>query len=138
MIRVFCNRRGSGKTKKLIELANSYVDKAKGDSVYIDKKNKNRIQLNNKIRFVATEEFKITDCSSFYGAICGIISGNFDIENIYIDEFLSIVACDINDTYHLFNKLRSLTKEYNINLFINIDSEKGIPNFIKEYLVDAA
>lgn len=138
MIRVFCNRRGSGKTKKLIELANNYVDKAKGDSVYIDKNTKHRSSLNWKIRFVSMEEFKISDCNGFYGFICGMISANYDVENIYIDEFLSIVSCDINDTYYLFNKLRSLTKQYNINLFINIDSEENVPSFLKEYICDAA
>lgn len=134
MIQVFCNGRGSGKTKKLIELANKHLDKAKGDSVYIDKSKKNIMQVNRRIRFISAEEFKITDCNSFYGMICGVIAENYDVENIYIDELLSIVSCGINETYNLFNKLRSLAKDYNINLFINIDHENKVPDFIEEYV----
>ena len=136
MIQVFCNKRGSGKTKRLIELANSKLTTSKGDSIYIDKKTNNIRQIDRKIRFISTDEFKISNCYSFYGLICGLISENYDIENIYVDSLLSIVSCEIEETYNLFVKLYDLVNVFNINLFINIDfDEDEIPEFIEEYLV---
>ena len=136
MIQVFCNKRGSGKTKRLIELANSKLTTSKGDSIYIDKKTNNIRQIDRKIRFISTDEFKISNCYSFYGLICGLISENYDIENIYVDSLLSIVSCEIEETYNLFVKLYDLVNVFNINLFINIDfDEVEIPEFIEEYLV---
>lgn len=136
MIRVFCNRRGSGKTKRLIELANSHLEYAKGDLVYIDDDSRYVRQLNRKIRFISTDEFNVTDCNSFYGMLCGVIANNYDIENIYIDGLLGIVSCPLNETSHLFNQLRSLSTIFGINIFINInyEQEDKIPEFIKLYV----
>ena len=90
MIQVFCARRGSGKTKRLIELANHQQLEAKGDSVYIDDDSRPMLQLNRSIRFVDTMEYEVRDCNDFYGMICGIISSNYDIENIY-DDFIKTI-----------------------------------------------
>ncbi|MDQ0150851.1 hypothetical protein ACFO6R_11970 [Eubacterium multiforme] len=136
MIRVFCNRRGSGKTKRLIELANSHLEKAKGDSVYIDDDSRYVRQLNRKIRFISTDEFNVTDCNSFYGMLCGVIANNYDIENVYVDGLLGIVSCALNETSQLFNQLRSLSIRFGVNIFINInyEEEDNIPEFIKLYV----
>lgn len=136
MIQVFCNRRGSGKTKRLIELANSHLDKVKGDSVYIDDDSRYMRQLDRKIRFISTEDFGVTDCNSFYGMLCGIIAENYDIENIYIDGLLSIVSCSIEETSYLFNRLKSLSTKFGIDIFINInyECENDIPEFIRGYV----
>ena len=92
MIQVFCAKRGAGKTKRLIELANEHLSKAKGDSVYIDDDARRMMQLKGKIRFINTNELGVIDCDSFYGLLCGVISQNYDVENIYIDALSSIVT----------------------------------------------
>lgn len=135
MIQVFCNKIGSGKTKMLINLANSQLSNAKGDSVYIDDDSSYIRQVDRRIRFISTEDFGIMDCESFYGLICGIISENYDIENIYIDGVLNIVSCGIKDTAYLFKKIYNLSIKYNFNVYMNINyAEEEIPAFIKEYV----
>ena len=83
MIQVFCNKRGSGKTKKLIDLANGQLLRSKGDSVYIDDDSSYIRQVDRRIRFISTGEFGIMDCESFYGLICGIFSENYDRKYLY-------------------------------------------------------
>ena len=61
MIQVFCARRGSGKTKRLIELANHQQMNAKGDAVYIDDDSRPMLQLARGIRFVDTNEYRVED-----------------------------------------------------------------------------
>ena len=135
MIQVFCARRGSGKTKRLIELANNQMVDAKGDSVYIDDDSRPMLQLSRGIRFIDTNEYYVEDCQSFYGMLCGIISSNYDIENIYIDGVLNIVSCGIKDTAYLFKKIYDLSNKYNFNVYMNINyAEEEIPEFIKEYV----
>ena len=135
MIQVFCDKIGSGKTKRLIELANSKVINSKGDSIYIDYNSKYIRRINRKIRFISTNDFDISDCESFYGLICGLISENYDIENIFIDSILNIVSCGIKETSYLFTKLCELSENYNVNVYINIDFDKvDIPEFIKKYV----
>lgn len=135
MIQVFCNKRGSGKTKRLIELANSQLTKAKGDSVYIDDDSSYIRQVDGRIRFISTEDFEIADCDGFYGLLCGIISENYDIENIYVDGVCSILSCSIRETSYLFKKIYDLTRKFNFNLYMNINYEhEEVPEFIRKYV----
>ncbi|WP_370831090.1 hypothetical protein [Clostridium sp.] len=136
MIQVFCARRGSGKTKRLIELANHQQISAKGDAVYIDDDSRPMLQLARGIRFVDTNEYNVDDCQSFYGMLCGIISSNYDIENIYIDGLSNIVRCDMKDSTELFRKIAGLTDRFSINVYINVnvDTAEEVPSCIKEYV----
>ena len=135
MIQVFCNKRGSGKTKKLIELANTELARANGDSVYIDNDLKYIRQIDRRIRFVATKEFEIEDYEGFYGLLCGIISENYDIENIYIDGVFTIETSSIKESAYWFKKIYKLSSKFKINVYMNVDYEKKeIPDFIREYV----
>lgn len=124
MIKVFCGRRGTGKTKKLLGIANEYLKQAKGDSVYIDVNNKNTIHLNGDIRFINTNELKIKDNEGVYGLICGIIAQNYDVENIYIDNLTNMIDFSLPYTEKLFEKLEELSGRFNISIFINVDYEE--------------
>ncbi|ENZ03236.1 hypothetical protein HMPREF1092_00422 [Clostridium thermobutyricum] len=136
MIQIFCNERGSGKTKKLIEKANIYVREAKGNIVFIDDDHTNARFVDRNIRFVSTDDFHIKGCKCFYGFLCGILSSDYDIEHIYIDGLLSILNCSLHETKDLFLKLSKICNKYNIDMFININSEKmtEIPEFIEEFV----
>ncbi|GAA0083830.1 hypothetical protein ACH36K_05210 [Clostridium sp. MB05] len=135
MIQVFCASRGSGKTKRLIELANERLSQAKGDSVYIDNDTRYMMQLRRKIRFINTNELGVIDCDSFYGLLCGVISQNYDVENIYIDALSNIVECSNLESTNLFIKLKEFSQKFNLNLFINLncDCKEDLPDFIKKY-----
>ena len=136
MIQVFCSKRGAGKSKKLIELANDRSLMSKGDSVYIDDDARRMMQLKGKIRFIDTNDLGVVDCDSFYGLICGIISQNYDIENVYVDALSNIINRNILESNNLFKKLKEFSKRYNLNIFINLNSEcmEELPDFIREYV----
>ncbi|MCR6513693.1 MAG: hypothetical protein ACRDCB_02090 [Clostridium sp.] len=133
MIQVFCDERGSGKTKRLIELANNGVMNSKGEAVYIDYSKKNRSNIDTKIRFVSACDFKVSNCEDFYGLLCGIVSQNYDIDKIYVDELLDIVSCDISETHNLFERMKSLSSKFNVSMYVNInaDSKTDVPKFLK-------
>ena len=136
MIQVFCAKRGAGKTKRLIELANEHLSKAKGDSVYIDDDARRMMQLKGKIRFINTNELGVIDCDSFYGLLCGVISQNYDVENIYIDALSSIVTINMSESAKLFGKLKEFSQKFNLNLYINLNCECSdeLPDLIREYV----
>ncbi|MGE5626938.1 MAG: hypothetical protein ACM3X7_02350 [Solirubrobacterales bacterium] len=134
MIHVFCNKRGSGKTKALINLANEKVLESKGHVVYIDDDRRPLLELDRKIRFVDTGDFDLKQEDSFYGFLCGIISEDYDIDTIFIDGLLNIIDMDINDGAHLFSQLEKITNKHNIEFYININGEEEVPEFIKRYV----
>ena len=136
MIQIFCSKRGAGKSKKLIELANERTLISKGDSVYIDDDARRMRQLNRKIRFIDTNELEVVDIDSFYGLLCGIVSQNYDVENVYIDALSNIINRNIPESINLFKKLKEFSQRYNLNIFINLNCEciDDLPDFIKEYV----
>ena len=135
MIQVFFNNRGSGKTKALINLANEKAYCCKGNVVYIDDDERPLLQLDRRIRFIATKKLKLDDYSGFYGFLCGILSEDYDIDTICIDGLSNIIPMNIQDAAHLFSDLENLTKERNIQFFININSDnQPAPEFIKKYV----
>ena len=97
MIQIISGEKGKGKTKILIEKANSEVRSAKGSIVYLDKSNKHMYELSNKIRLENVCDYFIENSSEFVGFICGLISGNHDLQTIYLDSFLKIAYVDNNN-----------------------------------------
>lgn len=134
MIHVFCNKRGSGKTKALINLANEKVLTNKGHIVYIDDDRRPLLELDRRIRFIATNEFYLKNQESFYGFLCGILSEDYDIDTIFIDGLFNIVEGNLHDAAHLFCLLEKLMKNSNVDIYININGDKEMPDFIKKYV----
>lgn len=135
MIKIFCDRRGTGKTKALIDLANEKVLTTDGDIVYIDDDNRPSLELDRKIRFVNAKDFNFTDQKSFYGILCGIISQNYDIQTIFIDGLFNIVEEDVQSAVNLLNDMEKLAQKFNIEFYINVNGEaEKIPPFMKKYI----
>lgn len=134
MIHVFCNKRGSGKTKALINLANERALDSKGHIVFINDDRKPLFQLDTKIRLISTSEFSLRKQEIFYGFLCGILSEDYDIDTIFIDGLFNIIEENLENAAHLFCALEGLSKEYNVEFFINVNEEQEIPEFIRKYV----
>lgn len=134
MIQVFCDQRGSGKTKAMINMANEEVKFREGNIVYIDEDNSAMFQLNSKIRLIDSSEFKINSCERFYGFLCGILAKDYDIESVYIDGLFDIVTKSVYNAAQLFYALEDIGEHYNVNFYISINEEKDIPEIIRKYV----
>ena len=53
MIQVFCDQRGAGKSKKLIQMANEKAVDNKGHIVFIDDDRRAMFELHRNIRFIS-------------------------------------------------------------------------------------
>ena len=135
MIHVFCGSKGSGKTKALIKLANEKVDEVKGNIVYIDDDTKAVLQLNRKMRFVATNEFNLKSHNDFYGFLCGMLSRDYDIDTIFVDGVFNIADDKLDNTAQLFSKMEFLSKKYSLEFYVNVSCETvNPPEFLKNYI----
>lgn len=135
MIHVFCGKKGSGKTKALIQLANKKVDEVKGNVVYIDNDTKATLELDSKMRFVATDEFNLKSNNDFYGFLCGMLSRDYDIDTIFVDGVFNIVEDKLEVTAQLFSKMESLAKKYSVDFYVNVGCEcLNPPEFLRDYI----
>ena len=100
MVQLIVGKKGKGKTKQLLDKVNSEVKDIAGSIVYLDKSTKHMYELNNKVRLIDVSRYMIENESEFLGFVCGIISQDHDLEQMYFDSFLKIA------------KLEECTKEY--------------------------
>ena len=94
MIEIICGEKGKGKTKELLAKVNNTVTTASGNVVYLDKSQKHMYELNNKVRLINVMDYPVSNCDEFLGFICGIISQDNDLEEMYLDSFLTIASID--------------------------------------------
>ena len=115
MVRIIIGLKGSGKTKHLIELANKAVETSPGNVVCIEKGNKLMFDVRHQVRLVDTDVFSIGNADQLYGMVCGIISANYDIKDIFIDSSLKICKDDKAEFVKFIEALDKVTSEKEIN-----------------------
>lgn len=135
MVELLIGKKGTGKTKALIEKVNTALTVAKGNVVYISNDtNRNMFDVNSKARMADTSEFDIKTYSEFLGFICGIISRDFDITNIFVDGIFKIVGTDNLDGFEAFlNRLEAMSSKFNISFVISVSIDADTaPDYIKK------
>jgi len=137
MIQFLAGAKGVGKTKKLIGMANASVKTTDGDLVYIDDDKRHIYDLHYDIRFVDTTSYPLSDCDIFIGFICGVLSQNSDIKEIYVDGLTNIVETVDNDSLpDLTAKLGTLSAENNVDFIVSINwDEDKLPECVREFLI---
>lgn len=136
MIKVLIGEKGSGKTKALIESVNNAVSEAKGDIVFISCDTKRHMHdISHKVRMVDTSGFALKSYDEFYGFLCGLISNNYDMSNVYIDSIFKIVGTQTDGLEKFFEDIEGLVKHYNISFLFTISMDAGkAPEYIKKYV----
>ena len=91
MVKIIMGLKGSGKTKKLVDLVRVAVDTGNGDVVVIEKERKLTFDIPYQARLVDAANYPIGTYEFLKGLICGIHAGNYDITHFFIDNFLKMV-----------------------------------------------
>lgn len=135
MIKVIPGDTGEGKTKQLIKLANETLKEAKGNIVYIDGDNSHMYDLRHEIRYINISEFPIDDYHEFFGFMCGILSEDHDISEIYVDGLLKMAhLCEISNSDELIDKLKAITDKFSVRVIASINCDaSSLPEFLKEF-----
>ncbi|MEI3228337.1 MAG: twitching motility protein PilT [Lachnospiraceae bacterium] len=136
MVQIIAGEKGKGKTKYLLEKVNAAVAAANGNIVYLDKSRKHMYELNNKVRLVNATDYPLMNCDEFMGFICGIISQDNDLEELYLDSFLTIANLKDGEICHAIEKLDTISEKYNIKIVLSISkNEADLPECAKEKIV---
>ena len=135
MIRVIVGKKGSGKTKQVIEMINSAVDTEHGNVVCIEKGEKLMLDISHKIRLVEASDYDIADYTAMKGFVSGLYAGNYDITHIFIDSLTKIIGreCDF-ETEKFLDWLNSFSQKNGIKFTITISDEESLMSEgIKKY-----
>ena len=135
MIRVIVGKKGSGKTKQVIEMINSAVDTEHGNVVCIEKGEKLMLDISHKIRLVEASEYDIADYTAMKGFVSGLYAGNYDITHIFIDSLTKIIGAEVNfETEKFLDWLNAFSQKNGIKFTITISDEESLMSEgIKKY-----
>jgi hypothetical protein len=136
MINVIVGKKGTGKTKKLIERTNEAVSKSNGNVVVIAKGSKLTYDVSHDVRLVDIDAYGIQGLEALDGFLCGICAGNYDVTDIFVDSTLKIIGQDLKVLVPFAEKLNALSAlaETNITLLISAD-ESQLPDALKSVSV---
>ena len=137
MIEIIAGEKGKGKTKELLAKVNHSVATASGNIVYLDKSQKHMYELNNKVRLINVMDYPIDNCDEFLGFLCGIVSQDHDLEEMYLDSFLTIAFAETDDEIqHAIEKLDIISEKYNGKFILSVSSEETkLPECAKAKIV---
>ena len=133
MVHLITGNKGKGKTKWLLNKANSEIKDILGSICYLDKNAQHMYELNNRIRLINVNDYMIEDTDQFLGFVSGIISQDHDLEQMYFDSFLSIAYIENADILPAVRHLQKLSEKFNVNFFLSVSLETDeIPEELKE------
>lgn len=137
MIQIIAGEKGKGKTKELLAKVNQSVVAANGNIVYLDKSQKHMYELNNKVRLINVTDYPIDNCDQFLGFLCGIISQDNDLEEMYLDSFLTIASIETDEEIqHAIEKLDIISEKYNVTFILSVSrDESKLPECAKAKIV---
>ena len=135
MIQLIFGEKGSGKTKKILEIANQAAEEAKGSVVCVDVDERYMYDLNLSVRFINATEYGVSGPKMFYGFLSGIAASDHDLEYLVVDSFLKIVQHDLQTLEELFHCLTAFSEAHHVRLVLALScSEEQIPAFLRAYL----
>lgn len=135
MIKLLIGEKGTGKTKAMLDGVQAALDRDHGSVVFINNNKRHVLDLNYKIRMVDTSEFSITNFEELYGLICGIISQNFDITDMFLDSITKIADGSMDDIAKFLDKLNTICEKFEVSLLVTASIKpEDASEAIKRYL----
>lgn len=132
MINLITGKKGTGKTKVLVDMIKESANNATGNVVCIERGMKLTYDIPHKVRLVDAEEYGITSYDAFYGFVAGMLAGNYDIQEIFVDGILKIGGRDYNELTKMLEKLAMIAKNVKITFTVSADDTE-LPASVKAF-----
>ena len=136
MITLLTGKKGSGKTKKLIDLANAAVEKSNGNVVVVEKGLTLTYDISHAARLIDIDAYDVQGGKGLYGFLAGICAGNYDVTDVFVDSTLKIAGTGAEVLEPLVNELKRLSESAEANFVLSISAaDEEIPAAVQEYVL---
>lgn len=133
MINLIPGKKGTGKTKILVDSIKKAAESATGNVVCIERGMQLTYDLPHNVRLADAEEFGINSYDAFYGFVAGMLAGNYDIQHVFVDGILKIGGRDYNEFGAMIEKLAILAKDVSIVFTVSAEPEE-LPAKVKAFI----
>ena len=136
MLKLIIGKKGTGKTKQLIDGINEAVNTEKGHIVFVNNGTRHVFDLSSKVRLIDTSEYSIKKYNTFYGFLCGVMAQDHDISYVFVDGINKIIPeDDILKNDELFENLNAISEQHGVNIIITVSVDvDDAPEYMKKYL----
>ena len=136
MVKLIVGKKGTGKTKILLENLKRVSDENRGSIILINTSDKRVSDVDLSVRVINAKEYGIKSSEEFLGFIKGASSQNYDITNIFVDGLFKIVGDDIEKAAYFIKELGTVAQKSDIDFYITVSADKGeLPSEIYEYII---
>lgn len=136
MITILTGNKGSGKTKKLLELANAATEKSQGNVVVIEKGQKLTFDISHSARLVDSDAYDIKGADALCGFVSGICAGNYDVTDIFVDSTLKITGTGAEILETVIPELEKLSEAASTNFCLSVSAaDEEIPAAAAKYVL---
>ena len=126
MVKLIIGEKGSGKTKKLVAMVNDAAAASSGSVVCVEKGNVMTYDISHKARLIDIEQYGVEGVDQFFGFVCGLCAGNYDITDIFIDSTLKVCGKDMEKIADLIEKLGALSEKNSVNFALSISADASL------------
>lgn len=123
MVKVIIGTKGTGKTKKLIEMVNTAVAADKGQIVCLEYGDVLKFDIPSQVRLINVQDYSIKGFDALEGFIKGILASNYDISDIFVDGVLKITGDDLNKLGEILENINAVSQDANVVLLVSADPE---------------
>ena len=135
MIKLIVGKKGTGKTKILINMVEEAQKATNGNVVCVEKVPKLTYDIPSSVRLMETSKDNIEGYDEFYGYITGILSGNFDITDLFIDSTLRIGGRDYAELGNFLEKLNGTLADREVNVVFTVSADKEeLPESVTKFV----
>ena len=133
MIQLIVGDKGSGKTKTIIDMMNEAVEKTDGHIVCVEKGMKSTFNIKSGVRIVDVDDYNIRGCDEYFGFLMGVLAGDYDIEQVYIDGMLKVLG-SVEELGRLLDKLSDIAPDH-VRFIITVSAEDAeLTDSVRKYL----
>ena len=137
MVKLLIGHKGSGKTKRMIEMANSSLNTVNGSVVYINKNARLMFDLKYRIRVICMDDFpEIDNVDKYIGFIYGMISQDHDLELVFIDSILKYSSIKPENMEEFLEKISAISDKYEIEFIVSVSANRDeLGDYLDKYSV---
>lgn len=133
MVQLIIGDKGKGKTRCLLDKANQVVRDAMGSICYIDKSSQHMFELNNRVRLINIRDYPVFNTDQFLGFLAGMIAQDHDLEQIYIDSYLSVSWTKEAGFTNSVETLKNISDRFKVDFILSVSMEEGdVPASVRD------
>ena len=136
MIDVIYGLKGSGKTKRIIDMAMQETTNSPGSVAFIAANNDYMHTLPHAIRLIDASDYEVLGGMGLYAFVQGMSARDYDLSLLFVDGFLKIIKEPLEEQAAFFEKLERFSNKNNIRFVLSVTGAiENTPEFLKQYII---